>query len=112
MLNYDLTGHISFTKGCYTGQEVVARLHYRGTPKRRLYRVNLPEATDVRAGEALYGDGEQSVGNLVNLAQADGGCPRGLAIATVSKLAEGLHLESAAGPALELLELPYSLESE
>ena len=33
MLNYDVSGHVSFTKGCYTGQEVVARLHYRGTAK-------------------------------------------------------------------------------
>ena len=35
-LNFDLTGHISFTKGCYTGQEVVARLHYKGKAKKRV----------------------------------------------------------------------------
>ena len=40
-LNYDLNGTVSFTKGCYTGQEIVARLHYRGTPKRRWYRARL-----------------------------------------------------------------------
>ena len=38
-LNYDLRGLIDFDKGCYTGQEIVARLHYRGTPKRRLARL-------------------------------------------------------------------------
>ena len=37
-LNFDLNGTVSFTKGCYTGQEIIARLHYRGTPKRRLHR--------------------------------------------------------------------------
>ncbi len=41
MLNYDVTGHISFNKGCYTGQEVVARMHYQGKPKRRLYRARI-----------------------------------------------------------------------
>ncbi len=40
-INLDLTGAISFTKGCYTGQEVVARLHYRGVPKRRVYQASL-----------------------------------------------------------------------
>ena len=35
-LNYDLKGYIDFDKGCYTGQEIIARLHYRGKPKRRL----------------------------------------------------------------------------
>lgn len=38
-LNYDLLGHISFTKGCYTGQEIVARMHYRGKAKKRLHRL-------------------------------------------------------------------------
>jgi folate-binding protein YgfZ len=45
-LNYDLNGTVSFTKGCYTGQEIVARLHYRGTPKRRLYRASLDHTLD------------------------------------------------------------------
>ena len=40
-LNYDLLGHISFTKGCYTGQEIVARMHYRGKAKKRLYRLHI-----------------------------------------------------------------------
>ena len=41
MLNFQFTGHVSFSKGCYTGQEVVARLHYRGQTKRPLYRATL-----------------------------------------------------------------------
>ena len=40
-LNYDLLGHISFTKGCYTGQEIVARMHYRGKAKKRLYLLHV-----------------------------------------------------------------------
>ena len=47
-LNYDLNGTVSFTKGCYTGQEIVARLHYRGTPKRRLYRAVIDDTGGTR----------------------------------------------------------------
>jgi folate-binding protein YgfZ len=112
MLNYDLTGHVSFSKGCYTGQEVVARLHYRGTPKRRLYRVELPRNTRARPGEPLFGNGEQSVGNLVNRSERGEQAPRGLAVATVAALDDGLHLQSADGPALEILDLPYDLASD
>jgi folate-binding protein YgfZ len=112
MLNYDLTGHVSFSKGCYTGQEVVARLHYRGTPKRRLYRVALPPGEPAQPGDELFGSDSQSVGDLVNRAAADGHPTRALAVATVARLDEGLHLQSPDGPALELLDLPYSLTSD
>ena len=48
-LNFDLNGTVSFTKGCYTGQEIIARLHYRGTPKRRLHRGTEPGGCDARS---------------------------------------------------------------
>ena len=112
MLNFDLTGLISFSKGCYTGQEVIARLHYRGTPKRRLYRVGLPADSTVQPGDPLFGAGSQSVGNLVNRAEVGGQAPRALVVATVAKLAEGLHLQSKSGPALKLMELPYPLGND
>ena len=57
-LNYDLTGHISFKKGCYTGQEVIARLHYRGQAKRRMYLARMATgigAAEPRAGTARAG---------------------------------------------------------
>jgi len=67
MLNYDLTGHVSFDKGCYTGQEIVARLHYRGKAKRRMYLARTPGVNRFAAGTPLYAaNGEQPVGNLVN----------------------------------------------
>ena len=50
-LNYDAAGLVSFNKGCYTGQEIVARLHYRGTPKRRLHRAETN--VSVVAGDML-----------------------------------------------------------
>ncbi len=43
-INLDILGAISFSKGCYTGQEIVARTHYLGTPKQRMYRANFSTA--------------------------------------------------------------------
>ena len=60
---------MSFTKGCYTGQEIVARLHYRGTPKRRLHRAET--ATPVVAGETLVNADGKTVGSIVNHCRKD-----------------------------------------
>jgi tRNA-modifying protein YgfZ len=112
ILNYDLTGHISFKKGCYTGQEVVARLHYRGKPKRRTYVAELPGATSCPAGTAIYeGVAGQIVGTIINSCSAHGKS-RALLAATASGVANGLHLGAVDGPLLTLGELPYSLETD
>jgi folate-binding protein YgfZ len=76
-LNYDLNGTVSFTKGCYTGQEIVARLHYRGTPKRRLYRASLDNTLDDRhdaiaPGARLSNQANRAVGSVVNRVSQDG----------------------------------------
>ena len=60
---------MSFTKGCYTGQEIVARLHYRGTPKRRLHRAET--ATAVVAGDTLVNAEGKTVGSIVNHCRKD-----------------------------------------
>lgn len=106
VINYDLTGHISFNKGCYTGQEVVARLHYRGKSKRRMHLAALPQ--QAAAGDPIFSDSEHSIGNVVNCAASEGGF-NALIVATESCLADDLHLESIGGPVLTLKELPYSL---
>jgi folate-binding protein YgfZ len=109
MLNFDITGHISFDKGCYTGQEVIARLHYRGKSKRRMYLATLEH--DTEAGAELYAStSAQSVGNVVNCAPAASGFTA-LVVATADSAEAGLHLASQDGPPLSLGELPYSLEA-
>lgn len=112
MLNYDLSGHISFSKGCYTGQEVIARMHYRGKPKRRLYLTSL--ADDALAGmdkpapgAALYSERERSAGNIVNAARGDDDQWRLLVTTTLEGVAQGLHLGGSEGPLLAVGELPY-----
>lgn len=69
MLNLDLLGGVSFDKGCYTGQEIIARAHYRGQVKRRLYRFFAAGAEPPPPGTALVA-GEEGVGQVVNSARA------------------------------------------
>lgn len=71
MLNLDLVDAVSFTKGCYTGQEIVARAHYRGRVKRRMQRFVTADAAPLKAGERLrLTDGRQlEVVEAVALAQ-------------------------------------------
>jgi folate-binding protein YgfZ len=110
-LNYDHTGHISFKKGCYTGQEVVARLHYLGKAKRRAYAAQLLTATDCAPGAPLHSaDTGQSVGNVINSSTADDTTFL-LVTATVAGVDNGLLLGATDGPLLTVLTLPYSVEN-
>lgn len=112
MLNYDVTGHVNFTKGCYTGQEIVARLHYRGKAKRRLYLGEIATTEAPLAGTELFNSrSEQSVGTVVNAAY-DGQHTVCLFTATTKGIEEGLRLASGQGPAIALLELPYALPDQ
>lgn len=66
-LDYDLNGSVSFSKGCYTGQEIIARLHYRGTPKRRLHRAVVRGSSEhLPPGIPLVDEQGKTVGSLVN----------------------------------------------
>lgn len=66
MLNFQALGAISFDKGCYTGQEIVARTHYRGKAKRRLVRVSLDSAPALIPGIEIYQTGKsQSIATVV-----------------------------------------------
>ena len=66
MLNLDLIDGINFQKGCYPGQEIIARMKYLGTLKKRLFEIALPIKAEVQNGQAIYqSDSEQSIGQLV-----------------------------------------------
>ncbi|MDD3353984.1 folate-binding protein [Zoogloea sp.] len=112
MLNYELIGGVSFNKGCYPGQEIVARTHYLGKLKKRMYRVHgdvdAPPApgTDVYAAEF----GEQSAGKVVMAAPAPaGGVDALVVLQTASAEAGSVHLDSPDGVPLSFLPLPYAL---
>ncbi len=112
ILNYDLIGHISFNKGCYTGQEVVARLHYRGKPKRRTYRAELPLVAKCSAGSTVHDAASgDNIGTIVNCCTTQGKT-HVLVAATAAGVANGLRLAAADGPLLTLGQLPYALQTE
>ncbi|TSA57599.1 MAG: folate-binding protein [Methylophilaceae bacterium] len=68
MLNLDLLGAINFKKGCYTGQEIVARTHYLGTVKRRTYLAQLNSKEQPKAGDEVFNDAGEAVGKVVRSA--------------------------------------------
>lgn len=110
MLNLELLGGISFTKGCYIGQEIVARAQYLGQIKRRLYRFRLYSDTLPTAGAPLFREGQdQPVGEVVCIASAGGSAYELLAVGETEGMTSGaLRFGSPEGPVLVLLSLPYT----
>ena len=88
MLNYELIGGVSFHKGCYPGQEIVARTQYLGKLKKRMYRVQIAGDTPPVAGTDLFTPefGEQSAGKIVNAAPSPGGGFEALAVMQMSRV--------------------------
>lgn len=114
MANLDLIDGINFKKGCYPGQEIVARTKYLGKLKRRMYLGRIQTEQPPQPGNELFpasGDTKQAAGKLV-LAQPhpDGGYAA-LAVLKMSVVeAGGVRIGEADGPMMELKELPYSLQ--
>lgn len=116
MLNLDLTGGVSFKKGCYPGQEIVARTQYLGKVKRRMVRLACQSADGAlpAPGTPVHaaGDDAQAIGEVVLAAPLAAGQVQLLAVLQMD-LAAGadLRLGAPSGAALEPLELPYALGS-
>jgi folate-binding Fe-S cluster repair protein YgfZ len=111
MVNLDLIGGVSLSKGCYPGQEIVARMHYRGTLKQRMYLANIPGSDAPRPAEKLYSPdfGEQACGTIVNAARSPEGGHDVLAVIQIASAEKGdLHWKMPQGPALTLKPLPYA----
>ena len=110
MLNLELLGGVNFQKGCYPGQEVVARSQYRGTLKRRTYLYEL-DGTTAQAGQEIFHseDPGQPAGLVANSAHR-GAQSLVLAETKIAALATGsLHLGAPDGPVLTPRPLPYAL---
>ena len=106
MLNYESVGGVNFKKGCYPGQEVVARSQFRGQLKRRTYLAHSPSALAVGAEIFTAEDAEQAVGLVVQSAPA----PAGGWDALVCLQTHASSADLRAGPApLALQPLPYAL---
>ena len=110
MLNYESVGGVNFKKGCYPGQEVVARSQFRGTLKRRTALVHSPVA--LTAGQDVFTptDPEQPCATVVlSAARPDGEGFDALVSGTLESMHAGWRADSAQGQALDLLPLPYAL---
>jgi folate-binding protein YgfZ len=128
MINFELLGGVNFKKGCYPGQEIVARSQYLGKLKRRTMLASVitntanAEASAVKAGMEVFSstDPDQPCGMIVNAEPeavktvAATEAVRTLCLVEIKTAAvDGgtVHLGSAGGPVLTFAELPYSLEA-
>ncbi|MBX3660623.1 MAG: folate-binding protein YgfZ [Ramlibacter sp.] len=112
MLNYESVGGVSFKKGCYPGQEVVARSQFRGTLKRRAFIAHADGP--LAAGQEVFqaGDSEQPCGLVVQAEAAPGGGYDALVSLQLSAVDHRLSAATPEGPALTLLPLPYLLAAD
>ena len=107
MLNLDILNAINFKKGCYTGQEIVARTHYLGTVKRRTYLVELATSIAPEAGDKVLDAAKNEVGQIVRVApNATNGFHALIELRIEAKEAGNLTCNDAA---ITLKDLPYAV---
>jgi folate-binding protein YgfZ len=109
--NWDLIGGLDFRKGCYTGQEIVARTQHLGRLKERLFAY-ASDADPPPPGTSLYSDtfGEQACGTVVNSARDAIGAAQFLAVAQIAAAQAGpLAIGAVNGPVATLVSLPYAV---
>lgn len=111
MLNYQALGAVSFKKGCYTGQEIVARMQYLGKLKRRLYRLAANSIEVCHSGAVVtLVDSEQEVGRVVLAARASGTTQEILAVLTQEAAQQQQLTIAGTAMPITLLPLPYPLD--
>ena len=112
MINYELVGGVNFKKGCYPGQEIVARSQYLGKLKRRTTLVTIPDVA-VAAGMELFAldDPAQPCGMVVNAAPNGAGGVDALVEIKLAALGQAVHLGATTGPRVAFLPMPYSLDA-
>jgi hypothetical protein len=116
MANLQLVEGVSFTKGCYTGQEVVARMQYLGKLKRRMYLARIAAADVPPPGTDLYAPGSESgqgTGKVVDARRAPAGDIEALVVVETGSAETGdVRLGGPDGPPLTFSPLPYPLPAD
>ncbi len=113
MVNMELINGVSFTKGCFTGQEIVARMHYLGKLKKRCFKININTDSKPSAGDKLFAENARAGQNTGMVLQAEKNPESGfdaLAVIQIADTTSKLFLNDADGPVVTVGELPYSLE--
>ena len=112
LLNYDISGVIDFNKGCYTGQEVVARMFYRGQAKKRLFLASSSHAVSGHSEIVIADEARSNVGEILKFSNAQGsGEGPNLLLAVVNTAAveekAALSLSDQGESVVEIEQLPY-----
>lgn len=114
MTNMQVINGVNFQKGCYTGQEVVARMQYLGKLKRRMFRIHVNSNELVTPGDKLFSKDSKSgqgTGQIVNAQIDSNGGYSALAVIDIADAEAGmLQLHDENGPAISVQSLPYSME--
>lgn len=112
MVNLQLLNGVSFKKGCYSGQEVVARTQHLGKLKRRMVRAHIDAATAPRPGDGLFSAALGSgAGSIVDACPGPDGSCEALAVVAIDAAERGeVRLYDENGPQLQFAPLPYSFE--
>ncbi|MEE9422872.1 MAG: folate-binding protein YgfZ [Gammaproteobacteria bacterium] len=117
MVNWNLVDGVSFKKGCYPGQEIVARMEYLGKLKRRMYKAQVASDQPPVAGDEVFdaNGNTQPVGKLVSSANHPDGVYSLLVVLQISAAeseSSSLRLVDQSGPKIELENLPYPFPVE
>ncbi len=108
MLNLDLLGAIGFDKGCYTGQEIIARTHYRGQVKRRTYRAEVHPSVSLAPGDKLL-CGDEAAGTVIDAATCEAGQELLAVVRCDRAQSPEVFVEGCPKARLEWLDLAYTL---
>ena len=115
MLNLQALDYISFNKGCYMGQEMVARMRYLGKNKRALYIAETSTEVELTAGQDVFkamNGNRRSAGKIINAATFDGKTVLQMVLPKDTELNETIYLDAESELSARLLPLPYSLEQD
>ncbi|PPI83977.1 folate-binding protein [Marinobacter maroccanus] len=109
MLNWQHVDGVHFKKGCYTGQEVIARMHFLGQLKKSLFRFRIEQGEDLPAPGSALVAGERSVGEVVNSVKYRDGSVELLAVVRHDAAEKALHPDGLPEAVLMPMPLPYSV---
>ena len=114
MANMELIEGVSFSKGCYPGQEIVARLHYLGNANRRMFRISVEHSESINIGDDIYTHGsDQPVGKVVSVINEADNKYSGLAVLRIEAAKKNqLAIGSASGNSIQIMPLPYDVPIE
>ncbi len=112
MINLDTIGGVNFKKGCYTGQEIVARMHYLGKPKRLMYKIEFEnDAIEIGEGSLLYSPdskSSQGAGNIVSIVEVSENKFSALAVIEIALIEKkNVYIDEAYTVKATIIDLPY-----